>query len=122
MGNALLAIALAGTPAEEDIVLIRADRLTPTSGAQGYVHFKDMPDGTPIVRQFGGWEYTWNLDYFDEGPDDGEIDSHIMLDFVSRTLIPEPAAGAVISLLAACAMASRRRRHGTAPDTFRRAE
>ena len=110
VANALLEITLAGAPPEQNIVLVQADRLTPTSGTLGYVHFKDLPDGTPIVRTFGDWEYTWNLNYID-GSDDGTLDAFIQLDFVSRTQVPEPtaAAAALLTLVTACGLAPRRR-------------
>jgi hypothetical protein len=111
--NALLEIALQGAPPEQNIVLVQADRLTPTSGAAGFVHFAAMPDNTPIVRTFGDWEYTWNLNYID-GSDDGILDAFIRLDFVSRTLVPEPGALTLFALLSACAFAHRRRRQTTA--------
>jgi hypothetical protein len=92
-------------------VLVQADRLTPSSGALGYVYFKDMPDGTPIVRTFGDWEYTWNLDYVEAGPaGDGVLESFIRLNFVSRTQVPEPACLTVVTVTAALGLARRRRR------------
>jgi hypothetical protein len=105
-GNALLEISLQGTPAESDIVLVNADRLTPTSGTAGFVNFMGMPDGTPIVRSFGNYEYTWNLDYVD-GNDDAVLDAFVRLDFVSRTEVPEPGA---LGLLGPGALAVVRRR------------
>jgi MYXO-CTERM domain-containing protein len=106
-GNALLEISLQGAPAESDIVLVNADRLTPTSGTAGFVNFLGMPDGTPIMRSFGNYEYTWNLDYVD-GNDDGLMDAFIRLDFVSRTEVPEPGALGALGL-GAFALVRRRR-------------
>ena len=108
-GNVMLEITLAGAPPEEDILLVSADRLTPTSGAATYVHFKGLPDGTPIVRAYLDYIYTWNIDYTDEGADDGDLESSIKLDFVSRVIIPEPGP---LALLCVGALGIMRRRRG----------
>jgi hypothetical protein len=107
-GTVLLEINLQGTPAEADILLVSADRLTPTSGAAPFVNFTGLPDGSPIVRTFGNFIYTWNLDYTDGG-DDGTLDASITLDFVSRTEVPEPGALAAAAAALAAPLLRRSR-------------
>jgi hypothetical protein len=108
-GSALLEINLAGAPPESDIVLVSADRLTPTSGTAPFVNFSGMPDGTPISRAYQNYLYTWNLDYTDGG-DDGVLDGSITLDFVSKVIIPEPASPALLCAGALGILGRRKRR------------
>ena len=70
--------------------------------------FTGMPNGTPIVREFGGFNYTWNLLYQDAS-DNGVLDAFVMLDFVSKTEIPEPGSVALVGLVGSM-LAMRRRR------------
>ena len=90
-------------------MLVTADRLTPMSGTVQYVNFEGMPDGTPISRAYQDYLYTWNLDYTD-GSDDGTLDASIMLDFVSRVIIPEPGSLAPLCAGGAAGIMGRRRR------------
>ena len=96
-GNNQLVIDMSGLAPETDITLISADRLTTASSAPAET-FTGMPHGTPIVRQFGGYEYTWNLLYQDAS-DNGVLDASVVLDFVSKTeIVPEPGGLALLGL------------------------
>jgi hypothetical protein len=106
VGNNLLEIDLIGLAPEADILLVSCDRIG-VSNAPAEI-FTGMPDGTPIVKQFGGYEYTWLLDYFDTNTNDGVLDSFIQLDFQSKVLIPEPTSLALVGVGAL--MLARRRR------------
>ena len=99
LGQNLLQLDLIGEAPEADITLIQADRLN-TNGITGNAsleRFTGMPDGTVITRQFGGFEYVWTLEYGD-GSDDGNLDAFVMLDFVSKTVVPEPASLGLLGL------------------------
>lgn len=108
-GNNFLVLDLIGLAPESDITLILADRLN-TNGVTNdpsLERFTGMPDGTEIVRQFGGFEYTWLLVYTD-GLDDGVLDASVVLDFQSRTVIPEPATAALTAVGVATMLLRRR--------------
>ena len=70
-------IGLIGEAPEGDLLLVQADRLN-TNGITGNAaleRFTGMPDGTVIIRQFGGFEYQWTLEYGDgSGNEEGEPD------------------------------------------------
>src|SRR5688572_29107128 len=106
LGSNLLEIDLIGEAPEANITLIMADRLNTASSAPAEA-FTGMPEGTPIVRQFGGFEYTWTLDYNDAS-DNGVLDAFVRLNFVSKTVIPEPSSLALLG--AGALMLARRRR------------
>ena len=110
LGQNLLQLDLIGEAPEGDLLLIQADRLN-TNGITGNAaleRFTGMPDGSVIIRQFGDFEYQWTLEYGD-GSDDGTLDAFVMLDFVSKTLVPEPTS---LALLGLGSMALLRRRRG----------
>ena len=110
LGQNLLQLDLIAEAPEADLLLVQADRLN-TNGITGNAaleRFTGMPDGTVIIRQFGGFEYQWTLEYGD-GSDDSTLDAFVMLDFVSKTLVPEPTSLALLGL-GSMALLRRRRR------------
>ena len=109
--NNELLIDLIGLAPTTDITLVTADRLGNNSGAME--NFFGLPQGSPISASFGPpsqqYTYNWTIDYLDAS-DNGILDAHIKLLFVSRTLsVPEPASFLLIGL-GGVALALMRRR------------
>lgn len=109
LGNNQLLIDMVGEAPLTDITLVTADRLT-TNGITSdplSERFTGLPQGSAIAVAFGSFIYNYNLVYTD-GSDDGTLDASIVLDFQSRTLVPEPASLAALGL--GGMLAGRRRR------------
>jgi hypothetical protein len=106
VGNHQLDISLLAAPPLSDITLITADRLNTANSPPAGETFDGMPNGTPIVRTFGGFNYAYNLLYQD-GSDDGVLDAFVKLQFVSVTPVPEPSS---LGLLGVAGLALLRRR------------
>jgi hypothetical protein len=101
LGDNLLEIDLIGEAPSADITLFLADRLNTNGAASGAAneHFTNILEGDPVVRQFGGFEYTWTMDYTDPttSADNGVLDASVVLRFQSKVAIPEPSSLALLA-------------------------